>query len=110
MVATGYGLDDKVNLSGSVMSGTLTFQGTPPYTVVKNTIAGTVTLNGTTAVTVSTTAADANSLIMLTVQPAMAPVGIPYVATKTNGTGFTVKSTSNSDTAVLVAWFIVEAV
>ena len=31
------------------------------------------------------------------VQPATAPVGIPYVATKTNGTGFTVKSTSGSD-------------
>jgi hypothetical protein len=110
MSATGFGLDDKLSLSGGIMSGTLTFQGTPPFTVVKATWAGTVTLNGTTAVTVSTTAVDANSLILLTVQPTTAPVGIPYVATKTTGSGFTVKSTSGSDTAVLVAWFIIEAV
>ena len=92
------------------MSGTLTFQGSPPYTVQKNIIAGKVTLNGTTAVTVSTTAVDANSLVLLTVQPGTAPAGIPYVASITNGTGFTVKSTSGSDTAVSVAWSIVEAV
>lgn len=110
MTASGYGLDDKLSLSGGTMSGTLNFQGTPPYTVVKNAVAGTVTLNGTSAVTVVTTAVDSGSLILLTVQPTTAPVGIPYVATKTNGTGFTVKSTSGSDTAVLVAWFIVEAV
>lgn len=110
MAATGYGLDDKVSLSGSTMTGTLNFQGTPPYTVVKNTIAGKVTLNGTTAVSVSTTAVDADSLILLTVQPSTAPAGIPYVASITSGSGFTVKSTSNSDTAVSCAWSIVEAV
>ncbi len=110
MTATGYGADDKVSKSGDTMSGTLAFQGTPAYTVVKNTHAGTVTLNGTTAVTVSTAAVTANSTIHLTVQPTTAPVGIPYVASITAGSGFTVKSTSSSDTAVVVAWAIVEAV
>jgi hypothetical protein len=110
MAATGYALDDKVSLSGSTMSGTLAFQGVPAYTVVKNLVAGKVTLNGTTAVTVSTTSVDANSLVLLTVQPTTAPVGIPYVASITSGSGFTVKSTSGSDTAVICAWSIVEAV
>jgi hypothetical protein len=108
VTASGYALDDKVSKSGDTMTGTLTFQGTPPFTVVDNLIAGTVTLNGTTAVTVSTTAVDAKSLILLTVQPAVAPVGIPYVASITSGSGFTVKSTSSSDTAVVCAWYIVE--
>lgn len=90
------------------MTGTLTMQGTPPFTVVNNLYAGTATLNGTSAVTVSTAAVDSSSLILLTVQPTTAPVGIPYVATKTTGTGFTLKSTSGSDTAVVVAWYIVE--
>jgi hypothetical protein len=110
MVAVGFGLDDKVSLEGDTMSGTLAFEGTPPYTVVKNLIAGKVTLNGTSAVTVSTTAPDANSLVLLTVQPGTAPAGMPYVASITTGTGFTVKSTSGSDTAVVCAWSIVEAV
>lgn len=110
MVAAGFGLDDKVSISGDTMSGPLNFQGTPAYTVVKNTHAGKVTLNGTAAVTVSTAAVDANSLVLLTVQPGTAPVGIPYVASITSGTGFTVKSTSVSDTAVSCAWSVVEAV
>jgi hypothetical protein len=33
---------------------------------------------------------------------------MPYVATVTSGTGFTIKSTSSSDTAVVVAWLIVQ--
>jgi hypothetical protein len=110
MAAVGFGLDDKVNRSGDTMSGPLNFQGTPAYTVVKNTHAGKVTLNGTSAVTVSTTAVDSDSLVLLTVQPGTAPAGIPYVASLTSGSGFTVKSTSGSDTAVVVAWSIVEAV
>jgi hypothetical protein len=103
-------MDEKVSKSGDVMSGTLGFEGTPAYTVVRGTHAGTVTLNGTTAVTVTTTAVDSDSLILLTVQPGTAPVGIPYVASVTSGTGFTVKSTSASDTAVSVAWAVIEAV
>lgn len=110
MTAQGYGLDDKVSLSGGTMSGTLNFQGDPPFTVVKNAAAGKATLNGTSAVTVSTTAVDANSLVMLTIQPGAVPAGTPYVASVTIGGGFTLKSTSGSDTAVVVAWYIVEAV
>ena len=110
MNAVGFALDDKLPLSGGVMSGTITMEGTPPYTVVKNLVAGKVTLNGTSAVSVATTAVDSNSLFMLTVQPGTAPAGIPYVASLTSGSGFTVKSTSGSDTAVVCAWSIVEAV
>ena len=110
MVASGYGLDDKVSKSGDTMSGPLNFQGTPAYTVVSGLHAGTVTLNGTSAVSVATTAVTADSTIQLTVQPGTAPVGTPWVASITPGTGFTVKSSSSSDTAVVVAWAIVEAV
>ena len=46
----------------------------------------------------------------LTPQPTTAPAGIPYVASTTPGTRFTVKSTSGSDTAVVVGWQIVESV
>jgi hypothetical protein len=88
-------------------------KGSPPFTVQKTgttaPVAGTATLNGTTAVSVSTTAVDANSLVLLTVQPTTAPVGIPYVSSVTAGSGFTLKSTSASDTAVVCAWYIVEA-
>lgn len=108
MTAQGFALDDKVNKAGDTMSGTLAFEGTPPFTVVSNLVAGSVTLNGTSAVTVATTAVDAGSLVLLTVQPTTAPVGIPYVATLTAATGFTLKSTSASDTAVKVAWYVLE--
>lgn len=107
MSAQGFGMDDKVSLSGSTMSGTLNFQGSPPFTLVNNAFIGTVTLNGTSAVSVAAAGISANSMVFLTVQPTTAPVGIPYVATITAGTGFTVKSTSASDTAVVVAWQIV---
>jgi hypothetical protein len=110
VVAQGYAADDKVSKSGDTMSGPLNFQGTPAYTVVRGTHAGTLTLNGTSAVSVSTDAVDSDSLILLTVQPGTAPVGIPYVASITAESGFTVKSTSASDTATTVAWAIVEAV
>lgn len=110
MASQGYAMDDKVSKSGDTMSGPLNFQGTPAYTVLRGTHAGTVTLNGTTAVTVATAAVDSTSLVLLTVQPGTAPVGIPYVASVTSGSGFTVKSTSASDTATVVAWAIVEAV
>jgi len=60
--------------------------------------------------TVATSAVDGNSLVFLTPQPTTAPVGIPYVAAITAGTRFTVKSTSGSDTAVVVGWQIVESI
>jgi hypothetical protein len=110
MVATGYGMDDKLSTTGGTMTGPLNFEGTPAYTVIRGVHAGTATLNGTAAVTVVTTAADANSLILLTVQPGAVPAGMPYVATLTAASGFTLKSTSASDTAVLVAWALVEAI
>jgi hypothetical protein len=108
MTAQGYGSDDKVSKSGDVMTGPLNFQGTPAYTVMRGVHAGTATLNGTTAVTVSTAAVDADSLILLTVQPVTVPAGMPYVASVTPASGFTVKSTSGSDTSVVVAWAIIE--
>ena len=110
MTSQGYGMDDKVSKSGDTMTGALNFEGTPAYTVLRGTHAGVLTLNGTTAVTVSTDAVTVNSTIQLTVQPGTAPVGTPWVASVTVGSGFTVKSTSASDTAVLVAWAIIEAI
>ena len=68
---------------------------------------GTATLNGTTDVTVSTTAVTATSRILLTIQALGGTAGAPYVRTRTAGTSFTIRSTGASDTST-VAWFIVE--
>ncbi|MGW7617411.1 hypothetical protein ACWGLG_16395 [Streptomyces antimycoticus] len=68
---------------------------------------GTATLNGTTNVTISTTAVTANSRIFLTTQVASATYGAPVVATRTAGTSFAIKSTVAGDTSI-VAWHIVE--
>lgn len=70
---------------------------------------GTVTLNGTTAVTVSNTSVTANSRIFLTIQSrgSVNPPGSPYVVTRTAGTSFQVASTVASDNSV-VAYFITE--
>lgn len=71
-----------------------------------NAKAGTATLNGTTAVTVSTTSVTATSRIVLGfVTPAGTP-GAPYVSAKTAGTSFQVKSVAG-DTS-LIYWTIVE--
>ncbi|WP_416977669.1 glycosyl hydrolase family 28-related protein [Streptomyces sp. T028] len=68
---------------------------------------GTVALNGTTPVTVPTTAVTATSRIFLTVQsPAGTPSGVAYVASRTPGTSFTVKGMAG-DTST-VAWLIVD--
>jgi hypothetical protein len=109
VAANSFADDDKLSTSGGTMTGTLTFLGTPPFTVAEDVWAGVVTLNGTTAVVVSTAAPDAESVILLTVQPATAPVGIPYVSAVSPGSSFSVKSTSASDTAVICGWFIVES-
>lgn len=111
MVAQGRALDDKVSKAGDTMTGPLNFQGNPPYTVMNSggaAAAGTVTLNGTTAVAVATTVIDSDTVIQLTVQPGTAPVGQAWVSAATDGVGFSVKSTSASDTAVVVGWSIVE--
>lgn len=69
---------------------------------------GTATLNGTTAVVVSTTAVTANSRIFLTIQtPNAGTAASPYVSTRTAGTSFSVKSTAAGDVST-VAWMIVE--
>jgi hypothetical protein len=68
---------------------------------------GTATLNGTTAVTVTTTAVTANSRILLTINTPGGTPASPYVFTRTAGTSFQIKSTGASDTSV-VAWLIVE--
>lgn len=68
---------------------------------------GTATLNGTTAVTVWTTAVTANSRIFLTIQTPGGTPASPYVHTRSAGTSFNVKSTGASDTST-IAWMIVE--
>jgi len=68
---------------------------------------GTATLNGTTAVVVSTTAVTANSRIFLTILTPGGTVASPYVSAVSAGTSFSVKSTGASDTSV-VSWLIVE--
>lgn len=68
---------------------------------------GTATLNGTTDVTVSTTAVTSTSRIFLTIQALGGTAGSPYVRTRTAGTSFTIRSTGASDTST-VAWMIVE--
>lgn len=108
MTARAYGLDDKVSTSGDVMTGTLTLLGTPPFTVQEAVIGGLVTLNGTTAVSVAASEIDSNTLVLISVQPGTAPAGIPWVSSITPGTGFTLKSTSGSDTAVSVGWYLIE--
>jgi hypothetical protein len=105
MVATAYTATDMVPLSGGTMTGTLVLAGSPAVSLPSS--SGTVTLNGTTAVSVSATAVDSSTVILLTVQPGSAPAGTPYVASVTAGTGFTVKSTSSGDTAVVVGWVLV---
>lgn len=68
---------------------------------------GTLTLNGTTGVTVATTAVTATSRIFLTVQaPGGTPAGIAYVSGRTAGASFTVKGAAG-DTST-VAWLIIE--
>jgi hypothetical protein len=67
---------------------------------------GVATLNGTTAVTVTTAGLTANSRVFLTIQTPAGTPGAPYVASITPGTGFTVKS-STGDTSV-VAWHLID--
>lgn len=68
---------------------------------------GTATLNGTTEVTVSTTAVTASSRIQVTTQAPGGTVGAPYVSSRVAGTSFGLKSTVVGDTST-VAWIIIE--
>jgi hypothetical protein len=68
---------------------------------------GTLVLNGTTAVTVNTTAVTADSRIFLTIQaPGGTPAGIAYVKARTAGASFSVAGGAG-DTST-VAWLLVE--
>lgn len=71
-----------------------------------NATMGTLTLNGTTGVVVSTTKVTANSRIFLTHNVTGGTPGFCYVDTRSAGTSFTVKGTAG-DTST-VAWLIVE--
>lgn len=64
--------------------------------------AGTITMNGTTAVAVSNTQVTAASQIMLSIQtPAGSGPGLPYVSARTAGTSFSVKSMVAADTSTV---------
>lgn len=96
-----------VTRAGVVFSSGLQVSG--PISTPENSAAprmGTVALNGTTAVTVTTTGVTANSRVFLTIQAPAGTPGAPYVASITPGTGFTVKSAAG-DTST-VAWFLVD--
>lgn len=67
---------------------------------------GTATLNGTTAVTVATTAITAKSRVFLTVQSPGGTPGAHYVNSITAGTSFTIKSEAG-DTST-VAWLLID--
>lgn len=72
-----------------------------------NATMGTLTLNGTSEVTVSTTAVTANSRIFLTSNTVGGtPLGVAYVSSRVANTSFGVKGAA-TDTSV-VAWMIVE--
>ena len=58
-------------------------------------------------VTVAAPSVTASSLIFLTPQAGVTPLALPYVASVTPGTGFTINSLSVTD-AAKVGWLIVE--
>ena len=65
-----------------------------------NASVGTATMNGTTGVTVSTTAVTSSSIILLTYQ-SCSNCGTPYINTKTNLTSFVIMSTNASDVSTI---------
>jgi hypothetical protein len=68
---------------------------------------GRVALNGTTEVTVSTTAVTANSNIFITANViGGTPLGVAYVSSRNAGTSFGIKGAA-TDTST-VAWLLVE--
>lgn len=71
-----------------------------------NAKAGTVTANGTTAVTVNTTAVTANSAIILSYKSGAGNTTAPYVSALTAGTSFQIKSAAGD--AAVYNWVIIE--
>ena len=68
---------------------------------------GTAVLNGSTEVTVPTTAVTASSRVFLTVNAPGGTVGAPYVSSRSAGASFGIRSTNAADTST-VAWLIIE--
>lgn len=64
------------------------------------TATGTITLNGTTAVSTALTSVAAGSVILLAYKTPAGTPGAAYVSAKTAGVGFDVKSVA-SDTSVI---------
>jgi hypothetical protein len=107
VAADGFADDDKVPLAGGTMTGPLNLQGSPPFTLVQGAFIGSLTLTGTTPVSVSASQITSASSVFLTVQPGgSGTAGHVTVASVTPGTGFTAVSSSASDVRV-VAWMIV---
>ena len=92
----------------NTFSGVNTFTQSLTIPAGSDAYLGTVAVNGTTAVTVSTTAVTASSRIFLTVQAPGGTVATSYVSSQSAATFFTVKSTGATDSST-VAWLIVNA-
>lgn len=73
--------------------------------VVNGVTFGTVTLSGTSAVTVNTSAVQSNSCIFLGFQGPAATTAAPFVSAVTPGTSFAVKSIASDNGTI--AWMIV---
>lgn len=99
------GTDNDVTFYGNVIGGTV---GKGLY-IKEGTNAkmGTKALNGTTEVTVSTTAVTANSRIFVTINTVGGTPAAAYVSSRSAGTSFGLKSTGAADTST-VAWILVE--
>jgi len=85
--------------------GALTGTYPAPSLSAGNISRGTATLAAGT-VTVAAPQVTASSGIYLTPQPGTAPLALPYISSKTPGTGFTITSLSALD-ASTVAWVII---
>ena len=98
--------------NANIWSATNTFSVTPTLTQSiavpegSNAYMGTVAANGTTAVTIATTALGGSSRVFLTIQSPTGTPGAVYVSAQSAGTSFSIKSSSATDTST-VAWLIV---
>lgn len=101
LVAGGLALAQSgvINTSPVVVSGSFQYNGGPQASVVRAS-GGTFTANSTSAVTVTNANVTANSVVVFGLKTiGGTPAAMPYMATVTPGTGFTVKAGSG-DTSV----------
>ena len=91
--------------ANNTFTGVSTFNNSIQVPEGSNAYMGTVAVNGTTAVTVATTAVSANSRIFMTINAPGGTPGLPYVFSQSVATNFTIKSQA-SDTST-VAWLII---